>query len=69
MLFALHIEVAHKLVGMAPSSFFQYATGLSRMRFQRGQGYRSLVERHQKRGVPDDSLQASPTTSHKASPH
>ena len=67
MLFALHIEVAHKLVGMAPAAFFQYATGLNHMNYRRGRGYaafmakREQVEAHsdslllrmlQKRGVP-----------------
>lgn len=68
MLFALHNEIAHKLVGMAPAAFFEYATGLSHMTFRRGRGYaafmakREQVEAHadslllrmlQKRGVPD----------------
>lgn len=68
MLFALHIEVAHKLVGMAPAAFFEYATGLNHMKYRRGRGYAALmakreqVEEHsdslllrmlQKRGVPD----------------
>ena len=68
MLFALHIEVAHKLVGMAPAAFFEYATGLNHMNYRRGRGYaafmakREQVEAHsdslllrmlQKRGVPD----------------
>ncbi|WP_282295135.1 hypothetical protein [Stenotrophomonas sp. PS02289] len=68
MLFALHIEVAHKLVGMAPAAFFEYATGLSHMNYRRGRGYTALmakreqVEAHsdslllrmlQKRGIPD----------------
>lgn len=68
MLFALHIEVAHKLVGMAPAALFEYATGLSHMNYRRGRGYTALmakreqVEAHsdslllrmlQKRGIPD----------------
>lgn len=68
MLFALHIEVAHKLMGMAPAAFFEYATGLNHMHYRRGRGYAALmadraqVEAHsdslllrmlQKRGVPD----------------
>lgn len=68
MLFALHIEVAHKLVAMAPAAFFEYATGLNHMHYRRGRGYAALmanreqVEAHsdslllrmlQKRGVPD----------------
>ena len=72
MLFALHIQVAHKLVGMSPASFFEHATGLSRMTYQRGRGYaamiasREQVEAHtdslllrmmQKRGATDTELQ------------
>lgn len=72
MLFALHIEVAHKLVGMAPAAFFEYATGLNHMNYRRGRGYtafmakREQVEAHsdslllrmlQKRGVPDAEFQ------------
>lgn len=72
MLFALHIEVAHKLVGMAPAAFFEYATGLNHMHYRRGRGYAALmanreqVEAHsdslllrmlQKRGVPDAEFQ------------
>lgn len=68
MLFTLHIEVAHQLVGMAPAAFFEYATGLNHMNYRRGRGYAALmakreqVEAHsdslllrmlQKRGVPD----------------
>ncbi|HIB8542434.1 TPA: hypothetical protein ACWX5B_000864 [Stenotrophomonas maltophilia] len=68
MLFALHIEVAHKLVGMAPAAFFEYATGLNHMNYRRGRGFaafmakREQVEAYsdslllrmlQKRGVPD----------------
>lgn len=68
MLFALHIEVAHKLVGMAPAAFFEYATGLSHMNYRRGRGYKALMAKReqvvahsdslllrmlQKRGIPD----------------
>ncbi len=71
MLFALHIEIAHKLVGMAPAAFFEYATGLNHMNYRRGRGYAALmamreqVEAHsdalllrmlQKRGVPDSEF-------------
>jgi len=68
MLFTLHLEVAHKLSGMAPAALFEYTTGLSHMTFRRGRGYAALlakreqVEMHadslllrmlQKRGIPD----------------
>lgn len=56
MLFDLHIQVAHKLIGQSPASFFEHATGLSRMTYQRGRGYAALIASREKTGAPTDSL-------------
>ena len=56
MLFALHIQVAHKLVGMSPASFFEHATGLSRMTYQRGRGYAALIASREQVEAHTDSL-------------
>ncbi|WP_295516011.1 hypothetical protein [uncultured Stenotrophomonas sp.] len=47
MLFTLHNEVAHKLAGMAPAAFFEYASGLSHMTFRRGRGYAALLAKRE----------------------
>lgn len=56
MLFDLHIQVAYKLIGQSPASFFEHATGLSRMTYQRGRGYAALISSREKTGAPTDSL-------------
>lgn len=56
MLFALHIEVAFKLVGMAPAAFFEYATGLSHMNYRRGRGYTAFMAKREKVEADADSL-------------
>lgn len=56
MLFALHIEVAHKLVGMSPASFFEHATGLSHMTYRRGRGYKAVAAHFGAADGPVDSL-------------
>lgn len=56
MLFALHIEVAYKLVGMAPAAFFEYATGLSHMNYRRGRGYTAFMAKREKVEADADSL-------------
>lgn len=43
MLFALHMEVARRLVGKSPASFFESVTGLNRMNYQRGRSYEAVV--------------------------
>ena len=47
MVFTLHIEVAHKLVGMAPAAFFEYATGLNHMNYRRGRGYTTFMAKRE----------------------
>ncbi len=56
MLFALHIEVGHKLVGMAPAAFFEYTTGVSHMTYRRGRGYEAFFARREKTIAGSDSL-------------
>ncbi|MFV7453446.1 hypothetical protein ACNPMX_01405 [Stenotrophomonas maltophilia] len=56
MLFALHIEVAYRLVGMAPAAFFEYATGLSHMNYRRGRGYTAFMAKREKVEADADSL-------------
>lgn len=56
MLFALHIEVAHKLVGMSPASFFERTTGISHMTYRRGRGYGALAAHFEAADGPVDSL-------------
>lgn len=56
MLFDLHVQVAHRLVGLSPAALFQQATGLSRMTYQRGRGYAALMASREKTGAPTDSL-------------
>jgi len=56
MLFALHIEVAHKLVGMAPAAFFEYATGLNHMTYRRGHGYAAFMAKREQVEAYSDSL-------------
>ncbi|WP_431634091.1 hypothetical protein ACQVBX_10865 [Dyella sp. KULCS107] len=43
MLLSLHIQVVQKLLGLSPASYFEYATGLSRMTFQRGRAYEAML--------------------------
>src|SRR5690606_31819214 len=56
MLFDLHIQVAYKLVGLSPGSFFEHATGLNRMTYHRGRGCAALIASREKSGAPTDSL-------------
>lgn len=56
MLSSLHIQVAHKLVGLSPASFFEHATGLSRMTYQRGRGVAALAASRELVDAHVDSL-------------
>lgn len=56
MLFSLHIQVGHKLVGMSPASYFEHVTGLSRMTYQRGRAYEALIASREQIESHTDSL-------------
>lgn len=56
MLFGLHIEVAHKLVGRSPAEFFEHSTGISRMTYQRGRAYAVWMQRREREQAHADSL-------------
>ena len=73
LLAGLHIQVAHKLTGKSPASFFEHATGINRMAFHRGRAFavwqarREEVQAHadsllarmmEKRGATDDERAA-----------
>lgn len=56
MLFALHIDVAQKLVGMSPAAFFEHSTGISRMTYQRGRAIAVWTQRREQVQAHADSL-------------
>ena len=56
LLFALHIEVAQRLNGLSPAAFFEHATGISRMTYQRGRGYVVWQQRREEVQAHADSL-------------